>query len=132
MEIFVKLKILLENDDAGQVEKLIHLKFDRIWRRGDVRQNTKIIEKSAGCSLNSGESVDASLDQHLNSLLLRLHDDISTIKNLSRSNTVEVSCAIYSDSVPAFYFDNSTIDRIAELGASLDIDFYLLPKISIE
>jgi len=128
MEVFVKLKISFEYDDVGQIEKLTHVKFDRIWKKGDVRPNTKMIEKSAGCSLNSGESIEASLDQHLDSLLLRLCDDASIIKNLSKKNSIEVLCAIYSDSVPAFYFNHSTIEKIAALGASLDIDFYQLPK----
>jgi len=64
-------------------------------------------------------------------LLLNLHDAVSIIKNLSENNAVEISCAIYADDIPAFYFDRKVIEGIASLGASLDIDFYLLPPIAV-
>lgn len=128
MKIFVRLKILFEKDDVDQIEKLTHLKFDRIWKKGDIRPNTKIIEKWDGCILSSGISVDEPLEQHLRNLLLSLRDAVSTIKNISENNTVEISCAIYADDIPAFYFDRTVMEGIASLGASLDIDFYLLPK----
>jgi len=127
METFVRLKILLKKDDGECLKKLQHLGFDRVWKKGDIRPNTKIIEKADGCIISSGEGRDASLEHHLNSLLLVLQNDISSIKELSKNNTVEVSCAIYSSEIPSLYFDQLTISRIAEFGASLDIDFYLLP-----
>lgn len=128
MEIFVRLKILFEKDNVSQIEKLTRLKFDRIWMKGDKRPNSNIIENSDGCILNSGISVNEPLEQHLNALLLSLHDSASIIKSLSKNNTVEISCAIYADDIPAFYFDRKVVEGIASLGASLDIDFYLLPQ----
>jgi hypothetical protein len=132
MKIFVRLKILFEKDDASQIEKLTHLEFDRVWMKGDKRPNTNIIEKYDGCILNSGISTDEPLEQHLSALLISLHDAVPIIKNISENNTVEVSCAIYDHNIPAFYFDRKVIEGIANIGASLDIDFYLLPPIEKE
>jgi len=47
-----------------------------------------------------------------------------SIREISNSTDVFLSCAIYSDEVPALLFDKTIILQIAALGAALDIDLY--------
>lgn len=129
MDSFVRLKITLGNDNASDIEEVLHkLLPDRVWLQGDMRPNTKIIEKNAGCIFSSGLEKEAPLDQHLAALLLRTKADATTIKKLSERNAVEVWCAIYTESAPPLFFDNNIVEGIASLGASFDIDLYLLPE----
>ncbi|HEY8035567.1 MAG TPA: DUF4279 domain-containing protein [Methylobacter sp.] len=128
MDSFVRLKITLGNDSASEIQELYKLLPDRVWSQGDMRPNTKIIEKSAGCIFFSGLEKEASLDQHLEALLLRTKPVATKIKKLSERNIVEVWCAIYTDSAPPLFFDSNIVDGIANLGANFDIDLYLLPE----
>lgn len=128
MESFVRLKITLGNGNEAEIQELYKLLPDRVWSPGDIRPNTKIIEKSIGCIFSSGLEKDASLDQHLAALLLRTKPVATTIKWLSERNTVEVWCAIYTRDAPPLFFDKNVVEGIANLGANFDIDLYLLPE----
>jgi hypothetical protein len=128
MDSFVRLKITLGDDNVSDFEELHKFLPDRIWSKGDTRPNTKIIEKKAGCILNSGLEKDASLDLHLEALLLRTKPIVDIIKKLSERHTVEVLCAIYADNMPSLYFEKNIIEGIATLGANFDIDLYIKSK----
>lgn len=128
MDSFVMLKITLGSDSTSEIQELYKLLPDRVWSPGDIRPNTKIIEKSIGCIFSSGLEKEASLDQHLEALLLRTKSVAATIKGLSEHNTVEVWCAIYTRGAPPLFFDNNIVEGIASLGANFDIDIYLLPE----
>ena len=127
MDSFVRLKISLGSNSTSETQELYKLLPDRVWFQGDMRLNTKIIEKNAGCIFSSGLEKEAPLDQHLAALLLRTKSIAATIKSLSERNTVEVLCAIYTESTPSLFFDKNIIEGIANLGADFDIDLYLLP-----
>jgi hypothetical protein len=47
---------------------------------------------------------------------------------MSATCIVEISCVIYANAAPALNFDKSVVDKLARLGASLDIDLYILEK----
>jgi hypothetical protein len=128
MDSFVRLKITLGSDSESEIQELNKLLPDRIWSPGDMRPNTKIIEKSIGCIFSSGLEKEASLDQHLAALLLRTKSVATSIKRMSERNTVEVWCAIYTQSAPPLFFDHNIVEGIANLGANFDIDLYLLPE----
>jgi hypothetical protein len=128
METFVRLKITLKDDSSSEREELCSLFPDRVWSKGDIRPNTKIIEKNAGCIFNSGLEKEAPLVQHIEALLIRTKPIIQVIKRLSEQNTVEIWCAIYTKSSPPLFFDNNIVEGIAKLGANFDIDLYLLPE----
>ncbi len=128
MDSFVRLKITLGSGNESEIQELYELLPDRVWSPGDIRPNTKIIEKSIGCIFSSGLEKEASLDQHLAALLLRTNSVAATIKGMSEQNTIEVLCAIYAKSVPSLYFESNIVEGIANLGANFDIDLYLLPE----
>jgi hypothetical protein len=70
----------------------------------------------------------ADLGDHINVLLALLESRAEAIKAMSATCIVEISCVIYANAAPALNFDKSVVDKLARLGASLDIDLYILEK----
>ncbi len=81
-------------------------------------------ETAHGWELGSGLSTSAGLEEHIKALLNRLEGRAEPVGLLSATADVELSCVVYADSAPALNFEKSVIDRLARLGASLDIDLY--------
>jgi hypothetical protein len=123
-EIIVRLKITSPRRTPQEISDAIGLDCDRSWRIGDKRGNTLIIENTNGWVLNSNSGKNASLEMHIDELLGRLSIHADRIRSLTDHETVELSCVVYAFSPPALNFDQSVIQRLARLGASLDIDLY--------
>ena len=104
------------------------IRCDSSWRKGDRRGRTLIIEKENGWSLDSGLPESESLENHCRALLERLSGHYAEIRKVSESDSVELSCVLYSDSPPALNFERSVMEAVSLLGASLDIDLYIIPE----
>jgi hypothetical protein len=48
------------------------------------------------------------------------------IKSLSSTCSIEFSCVIYTHTVPALFLEKDIVDGIAQLGAAIDIDLYII------
>ena len=119
-ETIIRLKIISTNRTPEMISEAIALECDNSWHIGDVRKHTTIIEKNNGWILHSGLPKNASMKEHIEALWRKLKSAIVPIRHLSMTDTVELSCVIYSSSIPALFFDNPIINRLAELGAGLD------------
>ena len=129
-EIYVRLNINSETVDHEQLSSAIGMDFDTVWKAGDLRARSIILEKTNGGRIESGLPKTEPLEAHIVSLLQRVAPIADNIKSLANDNTVEFSCVIYSDEVPPLCFDRTSIDAIGMLGASLDIDLYVLGESS--
>jgi hypothetical protein len=98
---------------------------DQHWRIGDTRWKSIIVEKNNGWVLNSGLPESSSLEDHINALLERVASGSDRIRSLSEVAEVELSCVVYGEHMPALNFAPRVVHRIAQLGASLDIDLYI-------
>lgn len=125
-ENHVALKIRSELLSPSDMEDLIGLKADKSWKTGDFRGKSKIQEKMNGLLIGSRLGKSEDLENHILDLLSRITGHEAAIKKLSSANKVELSCAIYAGQVPALYFEKEVINKIAEIGASFDIDLYLV------
>jgi hypothetical protein len=125
-ETIVRLKIVSIHRTPETVTEVLGLQCDRFWHCGDTRADTIIIEKNNGWVLHSGLPKTAPLEEHIEAILRILTPFKEKIKSLSCTDTVELSCVLYASHPPALSFGHSTINRLAELGASLDIDLYVM------
>ena len=125
-EIIVRLKILSSLRSPEEITKLIGISPDKSWHIGDARPKTTISEKQHGCLFNSRLPKTASLEAHIEALLSLLLPHAESIRSLSSEDTVEFSCVIYASTAPALYFDKEIIMKIGRLGASLDVDLFLM------
>ncbi len=125
-ECFVQLKILSNQLLPEEIDSCVGMTSDWSWMAGDYRKNTRIIEKSNGWVLNSGLGKQEQLISHINKLLERVYPYREKLKLLSQNYTIEFSCAIYSEEAPPLYFEKGIIEQLSMIGATLDIDLYVL------
>jgi len=125
-ETIVRLRILTNLHQPGEVSKLIGISCDASWKKGEPRTKGATIKhvKNAWI-LNSGCPASTPLDDQLIALLDRLKPALTEIRNLGPENEIELSCVLYSDTTPALNFSPAIIQAVAAMGASLDIDLYL-------
>jgi hypothetical protein len=124
-ETIVRLKILSHTRPPEGITAMVGLQCDKCWHSGDTRKHTTIVEKDNGWILHSGLPKTADLDTQIRALLDALEPAKGTIRDLSMTETVELSVVMYTPSLPALSFDATTIARMAELGAGMDIDLYV-------
>jgi hypothetical protein len=125
-ETIVRLKIISESHTPEMITGSLGLCSDRSWHVGDKRVRTAIEEKDHGWILGSGLPRTASLGEQVEALLARLAPCRDKIRRLAHDSTVEFSCVIYAKARPALNFSPSEINQVSELGASLDIDLYIM------
>ena len=125
-ETVVRLFVLSTDQGPDEITATIGLSCDRCWRIGDERPHTIIREDKNGWVLSSGLPKTAKLEDHIDALLSMLDSRSRAVKSLTSTSEVILSCAVYANTPPALYFDASVINRLAHLGASLDIDMYII------
>jgi hypothetical protein len=125
-ETIVRLKIISDTLTPDKISSQTGLQCDRSWRIGDLRHRTAIRERNSGWILGSGLPKADCIDDHLDAIWSILGPVKDKIRQLSETETVELSVVIYSSSSPELYFESSRINRLAQLGASLDIDLYVI------
>ncbi len=81
-----------------------------------------------GWILNSGLSVDAPPDRQAVVLLEKLGPVTGRILKLSERADVMFQCVAYVASRPPLHFEKQVIKKIADMGASLDVDLYFIPE----
>jgi hypothetical protein len=125
-EIIVRLKVTSASRTPEQISDATGILCDHSWRIGEKRGKTSIIEKTNGWILNSKMPKNAPLEAHIEELLGRLIVRADRIRALSEQETVEFSCVIYASTPPSLNFNKSVIQRVCQLGASLDVDLFLM------
>jgi len=124
-ETIVRLKLRSRIYSPEKLVELSGLNCQRSWRIGERRGKSGIVEEDNGCVVESGLPKSATLDEHMAALLAVLAPCTAQLRSLSEHTDIELSCVVYGKTVPALNFSRKTIDQIAGLGASLDIDLYV-------
>jgi Domain of unknown function (DUF4279) len=126
METIIRIKILSDTLSPKEISRRLRQKPDRSWNKGTADPKvSRNMAKFNAWILNSGLPKDASIEAHVTALLERVRPVAREILELSRTETVDFSCVVYSDAEPPTYFDNRALSAIASLGANLDVDLYL-------
>ena len=124
-ETIVRLEVLSTDQSPDQITATVGLSYDHCWYIGDKRAHTIIKEEKNGWVLGSGLPKTAALEEHIEALFSMLDTRTDAVKSLTTKSEVVVSCVVYADTPPALYFDETVINRLARLGASLDVDLYI-------
>lgn len=122
----VRLKVTSSERSPEQITQAIGLPSSKSWHIGDNRANTIISEKLNGWIFESNLPHSASLEDHVGNLLDRLSTQTVEIKHISEKDSVEFSCVVYASATPALNFSKEVLQCICEMGASLDIDLYII------
>ncbi|QVL33188.1 DUF4279 domain-containing protein [Telmatocola sphagniphila] len=110
------------------ISDLIQLQPTKTWRQGDAVERTQLIRKQDAWILALPQMRSNDLDSAICQLLAvigpRQEELILAAQEFGLN--VEVSMAVYIDEgTPSCLLEAGTIDQLASLGASLDIDLIL-------
>lgn len=129
-EFNAKLGIFSTKLTPNELDSILGIKCDKSYLIGDRRGNTIIHEKENGWIVYSRVSRNAPLLDHICDVIERISPIKEKIGNVARQPDVEVEfgCTVRTRNRPAIFFTKEQIKVIHAMGASIDIDLYLLPE----
>jgi hypothetical protein len=128
-EVTVRLTLTSTDGSPEDVTARLGLQPTQSWRTGDPIGKSARLYAMNGWSLSSGLDASAELDDHVRALLGLLEPAMPALRELSERWDLELSCALYArEYVPACHFDRETIERLASIGAEIDVDLYCLTQ----
>ena len=124
---YARLVITSEVMTSDEITNIVKLRPDQAWKPGDFRGKTGARHKNDGWVFNSKVPKKSSLEEHVDHLLGTLAPVAAQILSISHKAEVRFSCVVYSATSPPLFFEKGTIAQISALGASFDIDLYIVP-----
>lgn len=115
--------------DPAEITRQIGIEPTQTARRGDSIQKTKIRHKTDVWSLSTGKQESLDLDALVRMILDQIGERAPAVAAIraALSLDAEIACAVYVEGqTPAISLDRETVARIAALGASIDVDLYIL------
>jgi hypothetical protein len=99
----------------------------KIWKKGDNIGRTILKRRSDGWRLSSNLPENMPFASHIENILSRVHPrrNCLTVPGITRIRLIAVM-EIYNDDRPPLCVSSSAIAQLAELGAALDVDIYVL------
>ena len=126
-EISVYLVLSGFKNDPDEITAAMGLLPEEIWREGDPIGRTIRLREESGWKLSSGMDKSTDLNEQIEALLNRLELVAPILSELGQTCYMEIACVLRAyDFVPAMHLERSTVQRIARIGAEIDIDFYCL------
>jgi hypothetical protein len=122
---YVSFRVMSEAMSPAEITARLGLEPDHAWNKGDIRSGTKISEVENGWELTSRTTGEAQLQHEVARLLDRIAPVANTLKELSGSCTIQISCVVYAETPPPLNFSADLVSRIATTRAALDIDLYI-------
>ena len=130
-EIYAYFMLTGMEFDPDEVTAKVSINPTESWRKGDLisARGTRR-HKENGWSVYSKIEKSADLEEHINSVLEQLQPGWSDLRELCKFYAAEIACVIYyrSGSVPAIHFDKSIVEKVHQLNAEIDVDFYILAE----
>jgi hypothetical protein len=111
-----------------QISDAIGIEGDEIWSAGDKRPKTELVEIENGLIAKSKLDKCLDLETHIESMMKNFSSLEEKFTNFSVMPDCEIqlSCVIYSNGAPPLNFERHITRWIGIIGASLDIDVYIV------
>jgi hypothetical protein len=128
-EYYSELIITSKTITPAQISNLLGMQYDKSHVIGDLRKHTIIREKENAWILESHLSRSISINEHIGELLERVTPIIEKIGQLINQSDIEVQfgCVIFTSKRPRLSFSKEQVVSISKMGASIDVDLYLMP-----
>ncbi len=126
-EIKVRLNVTDFSCRPNEIGRILGLRSSKTWRAGEKIESTIRLHKQNGWRLDSGLT-KGSIEQKVKFLISKIQPKLKAFKRLPPHAAIELSCIIYtrSDHRPAISFPREALKTLSEIGASIDIDLYIL------
>ena len=131
----VSFRICDEKLDPMEITKILHIEPDASHKNGDPRTSVskkgKLIKyspyNSGLWSIDSKKAENASLEEHINDLLLLLEPAKDKIIVLSSQGyKIDFFCGLFAQDCPqpGFGINSNILKRVGDLNISIEICFY--------
>jgi hypothetical protein len=125
--VAVSFRLVGFSTSPNEVTKALGVSPTTTWVAGDAIQPGTRRRSENGWMLQSGDDHALDLEASILSLLNRLPSSSSGIFKAVGPCHVEITCGISArDQTPAINLKPATLQRIADLGATLDVDIVLI------
>jgi len=127
-EVRVQLNFAGFARDPDEVTTLVGIVPSKTWRIGDLIDKSKRTYHSNGWRVSAERPV-TEVEVGVDALFAYVAPRWEALRQLSNECRVELSIVIYAEEqVPAVHLRRDQIDRLAELGGSIDVDVYCLGR----
>jgi hypothetical protein len=125
-EMRVQLNFVGFAREPNDVTALVGITPSKVWRTGDVIERSNRTYESNGWRVSAERSI-TEIEAGVDALFARLAPQWETLRQFSHESRVELSIVIYAgQQVPAVHLRRDQLDRLTELGGSVDVDVYCL------
>jgi hypothetical protein len=126
-EISVYLVLAEFDCDPNEVTAATGLQPEEVWRTGDQIGRAARYREDNGWKVSSGIEKSVGLNEQVNALLNRIEPAQAFIAEFAKTCYLEIACVVKAyEYAPEMHLERSTLQKIAQLGAETDIDFYCL------
>ena len=125
----IKVGLTLTDFDCApeEITQKIGIEPTVTWLAGEPILGGTRSYKENGWRLEVRDEDASGVDDLAKQLLQRLEGSRYEVAKLAAEFYAEISCIVYAtEFVPELHFDRETLERIARLGAGIDIDLYCL------
>lgn len=122
-EVRIQLNFIGFTREPEEVTAFVGVTPSKTWRTGDAIERSRRAYDSNGWRVSAERPLD--VEAGVDALFERLAPHWKALRQLSDESRVELSVVIYAgQQVPAIHLRRDQIDRLAELGGSVDVDVY--------
>lgn len=131
VELLVRFEIRGLDCEPEQVTAILGVKPNHSWRRGDPVGNRGETRQSSTWSITAAPSESIDAEEYVLSLLDRLPPTLNGLAAISTRWEAHFSVTIFAGNLsPGFYVTPPTLQRMAALGAALDVDVYATTRVT--
>lgn len=124
-EVKVGLDVYGFSCSPDEITKLLGMAPTRTWLRGDPVPRTILRREDNRWILNAACDTTVALREQVDSLLEQVSPAASRFAGLPSEARVQIFCAVYdSDRAVDLSFSKKAVEKIAALGAEINIDYY--------
>jgi Domain of unknown function (DUF4279) len=121
----ISLRLMSESLKPEQLAVGMVATIDASWRKGERRGKTALPHAENGVEFRSLADGSGDIEDQLHLLMERIRPDAERIRGLG-CDSVQLSIAVYDPSPPGYCLEPALIELLGYLGASIDIDQYLV------
>ena len=115
-----------EQCDPEEITRVTGITPTKTWRAGDVRYaKTGRLHTDCGWRLDAPSDIPPAIDAHLDALLDLVAGALVQLKALSSSCEIQINVVVHCrEGAPEMNIRPDHIQRLAAIGAGIDIDLY--------
>jgi hypothetical protein len=126
MHTKIRAHLVVDGSSEESLIRCLGVQPGKTWKKGDSVQGTVLNRKTDGFAINSTLPADSSVSDHIKNILDRVHPHRDCIARTGKIESIKLAVVmeIYGSDRPPMQCDTKSIQMLADIGASLDVDIY--------